>query len=176
MSDRAHIEKSIEAILELRAVVGFLGQKKQKSWWDCSLLDSTGIRFLETTFPRSARAAAFNSTSEAACRIHDMALGKIGLFHLFRFPVFIEEFLQERLAAFSISPAFNAVLDFGSAMERLKQIAGVEIKAPSGPVQVGMEQKILTQTSIHELAAHYLSAFDQGIQCFPYFGTSKTNG
>jgi hypothetical protein len=58
-------------------------------------------------------------------------------------------------------------------MDALKKLSDAVVKAPSGPVQVGVERKILTSTAIHEVAAHYHSAFDNGIRCFPYFAPEK---
>ena len=57
-----------------------------------------------------------------------------------------------------------------TAMESLKILADTHIKAPEGPVQVGVQRRLLTSTAIKELAAHYHSAFTDGIRCFPYFG------
>jgi len=34
--------------------------------------------------------------------------------------------------------------------------------------------RILTNTGIRELAAHYHSAFQDGIRCYPYFAPEKT--
>ena len=70
--------QTIDQFISLRLAVGYLGQNKNTGWWECNFLDSTGLRFLETTFPRTAYAAAFRSTTEAACMVHDQALGRIG--------------------------------------------------------------------------------------------------
>ena len=48
----------IDQLALLRLVVGYLGQHKLSGWWDCDFLDATGLRFLETVFPRTFRAAA----------------------------------------------------------------------------------------------------------------------
>ncbi|MDR2550151.1 MAG: BrxE family protein [Desulfobulbus sp.] len=39
----------------LRLVVAYFGQANQAGRWDCDFLDATGLRFLETIFPRTAR-------------------------------------------------------------------------------------------------------------------------
>lgn len=54
-------------------------------------------------------------------------------------------------------------------MKELAMMAGHMIDAPEGPVQVGVEKKILTETSLKELAAHYHSAFSKEVRCYPYF-------
>jgi hypothetical protein len=58
-------------LIKLRLLVGFLGEKRQATWWDCGFLDATGRRFLETTFPRTSFFAALHSTAEAARLLHD---------------------------------------------------------------------------------------------------------
>jgi hypothetical protein len=81
-------------LVEMRLLVGFLGQRKNGNWWNCDFLDPIGIRFLEATFPRTARKAALRSTCEAALRVHDQALGRIGTYHLFRLPAQLELVLE----------------------------------------------------------------------------------
>jgi hypothetical protein len=162
-----------EQILLLRLLVGYLGQRKQYGWWDCDFLDSTGLRFLETTFPRTAWAAALRSTSEAACIVHDQALGRIGSYHLFRFPPVLEDQIEHSCDKLNWAEVSGHIGSRDMAMEALKSLASNFIKAPPGPVQVGVEKRILTNNAIRELAAHYHSAFQDGIRCFPYFAPEK---
>lgn len=160
-------ESILQSMSRLRIIVGYLGSKMLGNWWDCSLLDATGLNFLLNTFPRSAHFAAIATTVESAQRFHDEALGKIGTYHLFRLPTRFEERVWERNTTDWIPDSKTA------AMDALAEFADTTIVAPHGPVQVGTENKILTDTSIKELAAHYHSAFSQGIKCFPYFSKNK---
>lgn len=163
----------IDQFAQLRLVVGYLGERKQSGWWDCDLLDATGSRFLENIFPRTARAAALRTTTEAACKVHDQALGRVGSYHLFRLPAALEDHLEHELAKMDWTEASKFIESREAAMDALKQLADAVIKAPAGPVQVGVERKILSATAINELAAHYHSAFQDGIRCFPYFAQEK---
>lgn len=165
--------KIIEQIVLLRLIVGYLGQRRQVEWWDCEFLSATGVRFLEATFPRTAWAAALRSTTEAACMIHDQALGRVGNFHLFRLPPVLEDQLEHVVDKMDWAEARKQVESRDIAMDALKQMADALIKAPTGPVQVGVAHRILTPTAIQELAAHYYSAFQDGIRCFPYFAPEK---
>jgi len=165
--------KIINQIALLRLAVGYLGQRKQSGWWDCDFLDATGIRFPEATFPRTAWAAALRSTTEAACIVHDQALGRVGNSHLFRLPPALEDQLEHALERMDWTEACKLIESRTTAMDVLKRIADAVIKAPIGPVQVGVAHRILTPTAIHELAAHYHSAFQDGIRCFPYFAPEK---
>jgi len=165
--------EAIKKFIQLRLVVGYLGERKQSGWWDCDLLDATGSRFLENIFPRTARTAALRSTTEAACKVHDQALGRVGSYHLFRLPPALEDHLEHDVAKMDWTEASKFIETRGAAMTSLKQVADAVVKAPSGPVQVGVERRILTSTAVHELAAHYHSAFQDGIRCFPYFAPEK---
>ena len=172
-SDSGKSAPIIDQIITLRLAVGYLGQRKQAGWWDCEFLDVTGIRFLEATFPRTAWAAALRSTTEAACIVHDQALGRVGNSHLFRLPPALEDQLEHALERIDWTAACKQIESRDVAMGLLKRIADAVIKAPTGPVQVGMTHRILTLTALHELAAHYHSAFQDGIRCFPYFAPEK---
>ena len=159
----------------LRLAVGFLGQRKQCGWWDCDFLDPTGLRFLEMTFPRTAHKAALRSTIEAAAGIHDQALGRIGSYHLFRFPVAMTDGLESAIDNLNWDITSLTIQSRDSAMAELKRLADTLVKAPEGPVQVGEESRMLTTTAVQEVAAHYYSAFHDGIRCFPYF-SAQTRG
>lgn len=164
---------ALHQFIQLRLAAGFLGQGNQSKWWECNFLDATGLRFLETTFPRTARAAALRSTVEAACIVHDKALGRIGSFHLFRLPPSLEDQLEHVAGTMDWNECFKEIETRETALSVLRQLADALIKAPEGPVQVGVESRILTTTAIREIAAHYYSAFQDEIRCFPYFASEK---
>jgi hypothetical protein len=163
----------IEQFISLRLVIGFLGEKKQRAWWDCAFLNSVGIRFLSETFPRTARAAALRSTTEAARLSHDAAIGRLGTFHLFRLPTELEDRIEAELDRLDLSDQQFSISSMEEALDRLKSFVKNPLSAPQGPVQVGVEPKILTANSVAELAAHYHSAFSNGFFCFPYFVAHK---
>jgi hypothetical protein len=87
-------QKRIEQYAVLRILVGFLGEKDQFNWWDCSFLNATGRKFVAIDYPRSSLAAAANAATEAARRVHDARIGKGGVFHLFRLPHAMEQKLR----------------------------------------------------------------------------------
>ncbi len=151
----------------LRWLVAFLGSGKNAAWWDCLFMTETGVKFLANPFPRSAAAAVLHATTEAAQRVHDEALGKIGCHHLFRLPLPIEDRLLEVRAEDSAIPAYQHALD------ELAGMADAAINAPDGPVRIGSEKKILTEASLRALAGHYHSAFTRGIRCYPYFSAES---
>jgi hypothetical protein len=162
-------QKPALKLIKLRLLVGFLGEKRQANWWDCGFLDATGRRFLETTFPRTAFFAALRSTAEAARLLHDKRIGRVGVFHLFRLPVDTEDALEAHIADLPNEEALSWVSSCETALEELGRMDETRVSAPPGPVQVGVEKKILVPSSISDLAAHYHSAFEGNFQCFPYF-------
>lgn len=163
----------IDQVVVLRLLVGYLGQGKQSSWWDCNFLDATGQRFLETTFPRTAKQAALRATADAACLTHDKALGRIGCYHLFRLPPALEDLVETGYNRIDWTLAFKDIASRESAFTKIESLDTANINAPVGPVQVGFSNKILTSTAIGELAAHYNSAFKDDVQCFPYFAEDR---
>lgn len=176
MPSRPKSDLYLENLLQLRVLVGFLGQKNLKDWWDTGLMETTGVRFLETLFPRTAHLAALNSTVEAACHTHDEAIGRIGLFHLFRLPIALEDRISAVAKGVDGSTVLRSCEDADSAMDQLKGFVVSGVSASEGPVQIGVESQILRKSSIEELAAHYHSAFETNVHCYPYFGPSKSNG
>ena len=156
-------------ILKLRLLVGFLGEKRQDNWWDCSFLAPTGQRFLQTTFPRTAVEAAFRSTTQAARSLHDSRIGRVGVFHLFRLPVEKEDILESLVKEIRSFDVPKLIASTETALAELGSLAKTKLAAPTGPVQVGVPKAIFTPTAISEMAAHYHSAFAGGFQCFPYF-------
>lgn len=166
------INRPVNNIIRLRLLVGFLGEKRQAGWWDSRFLDSTGGQFLSAAFPRTFLVAGIRSATEAARLVHDSQIGRVGIFHLFRLPVDIEDRLEVHLAEVANSWAKPALSDRDNALIELRQFAECRISAPKGPVQIGVPGKILTTASVSELAAHYESAFSNSFQCFPYFAPS----
>jgi hypothetical protein len=158
--------QTVTAYAHLRALVAFLGSGPQNAWWDCNFMSDVGIRFLANPFPRSAAAAAINSTMEAARRLHDQELGRKNCYHLFRLPAGNEDLIC------NINGGDITSWTKETALDALDGLAEARVVAPQGPVQIGIAKRILTATSVQELAAHYHSAFSQGIRCFPYFSES----
>jgi hypothetical protein len=165
----------INQIIRLRLVVGLLGEKRHANWWDSEFLGPIGARFLSSTFPRTFLIAGIRSTTEAARLLHDAQIGRVGVFHLFRLPIDIEDKLEVQLSETVNGWKVPPPSDREGAQLELRKFNEIRISAPRGPVQIGIPGKILTATSLSELAAHYDSAFSSGFQCFPYFAPT-TNG
>ena len=159
----------IAPLIQLRLLVAFLGEKKQFAWWDTSFLDATGRGFLERPFPRTAAHAALRSATEAAGRAHDAAIGRVGVFHLFRLPIEQEESLDLRLTSVTETELVSLLGSQADALAYLEALAGKGIAPVTGPVKLGQEKNIGTPASANQLAASYMAAFKAGVQTFPYF-------
>lgn len=153
----------------LRALVAYLGEKHCSGWWDTAFLDATGRRYLELNFPRSAAAAGVAAAGTAAKRLHDSRIGRSRVYHLFRFPYEVEERVHSELLQTDQEELWSQLKDKATALERLRSLAESTLDAPEGPVQVGTQEHITTPKGVAELARHYLSAFERGIVCLPYF-------
>ena len=94
------------------------------------------VAFLETVFPCTARAAALRSTTEAACIVHDKALGRVGNYHLFRLPPDLEDRLENDIDEIDWTESGKQIDSRESAMAALKQLADAVVKAPSGPFRL----------------------------------------
>ena len=87
---RARNSDPFKALLTIRVLVAFLGEKDQFGWWRTRFLGIMGDRFLAFTFPRSVFAAGVTAASEAGKAFHDQRIGKGSVFHLFRLPQTLE--------------------------------------------------------------------------------------
>jgi hypothetical protein len=88
--------------LRLRALVLLLGETAVPVWWKTEFMNETGFRFLERLYPRTYYRAAVHAAGKAACEALDKAVGRAGLYHLFRLP----ESLETELHTFT--PSDNA--------------------------------------------------------------------
>jgi hypothetical protein len=168
--DNARIIAS--SILNLRILVLALGELSEPPWWRSRYLSETGLRFLERIYPRSALSAAINSTGSAACRIHDIAIGKRGAFHIFRLPNNLEREVNHLLS--SRDDSWIGISNLLGDAEKLKKRL-LEISLPCnsydwiGPHRIGAAEDALKAKSYQIMAASYFNAFEKGHQAFPYF-------
>ena len=159
----------MQEFLALRAIVGYLGEKKQFNWWDTDFLSETGLEFLSINFPRSSFSAGVNSVTTAARRLHDERIGKGGVYHLFRLPSSAEETLHNKLLQMDAAEIKGMISDKDTALENIETMLSNRATVPEGPVQIGRLKNIMSNFAVSELAMHYFDAFKSGKKCFPYF-------
>ena len=156
-------------LLQLRMVVGFLGERNQFAWWPTTFFDTTSRSFLEPVFVKTTAQARYHGVVEAARRIHDERLS-VGSFHLFRLP---EEMEQDLFATvkWEAATGSNSMVPSSrdGALQTLHSLAGSIGSTPSeGPMLVGSIEDIDKPETIMAIAGTYLKSFIDGTQAFPY--------
>ena len=160
-----------QQLIQLRTIVGYLGEKDQYDWWDTNFLSPTGLQFLSINFPRSSFSAGVNSVTTAAMRLHDERIGKGGVYHLFRLPSAVEETIHGELLQMDPAEIKEMISNKDTALKSIEILLSTKATVPEGPVQVGRLKNIMTRFAVSELAMHYYDAFKNGKHCFPYFTT-----
>jgi hypothetical protein len=162
----------------LRALVLALGESVPSPWWKTSFMSETGLRFLERLYPRSFFHAAVHAAGKAACDIHDRAVGRIGVYHLFRLPESLEAEVHAILPSQDedFFTRFRARL--GKPAELLEMLmtlgagdAGQD--AGPGPRRIGAVADLMTLPTFSRTASFYYGAFSRGKPGFPYFSAEK---
>jgi hypothetical protein len=159
---------SAKKIVELRVLIGYLGEKNQANWWGSDFLSNTASTFLSPIFNRSLFLAQYQGATAAAAKVHDEAIGVGRIYHLFRFPIGIEQASADALNDATFVQALQARLaNRELALARLAELAGKAELAASGPVSLGQMSQDL-KAELQRAAGFYCAAFTSGIQTFPY--------
>lgn len=157
--------------LRLRAIVLALGEDPAVQWWRTQFFSAAGLRLLARIYPRTQWPAAVESASVAARTIHDQAIGRGQVYHLFRLP----DHIEREIAASSgqagplweeLTPALGNKDVLGAL---LKKVAATGDKPQVGPFCIGKVKDINRSESSKRAAALYAAAFDAGQKVFPYF-------
>ena len=164
-------KESINNLVLLRLIVGYLGEKDQLNWWPSTFLKESTKKMLEYTFPRTATLAQYEGVSASAAKVHDERIGVGETFHLFRLPEYLEKSLVNHYQTKTDDIDFTVALNSkDEALEALTTLAGGASLADEGPVNVGAINDSDWALSINKIASSYLTAFTRGKQAFPYFG------
>lgn len=141
-------------------------------------MNETGLRFLERLYPRTFFRAAVHSAGKAACEVHDQAVGRVGVYHLFRLPEVLEADIHTIPQAQddSFFRQFREALDQKDRlMEMLNDLSSVENKKKltPGPQRIGTYIDLKTRKAFYETASVYMDAFGKGKPSFPYFAKEE---
>jgi len=156
----------MQRILEIRYLVGFLGEKAQCNWWPTSFYEASSIRFLEPIFTRTAPLAQYHGVVEAARRFHDENLN-VGSYHLFRLPEETEQDLHaiaQSEAAKIFAP--NLIADQETALNALTGNGHVDDAV--GPVLAGRIGDLHETALLDKITAIYRQALSSNTPAFPY--------
>lgn len=155
-------------LLELRLLVGYLGERANYGWWATSFFEPSSRVFLAPVFAKTAELAQYHGVVEAARQVHDEHLS-VGSYHLFRCP----EEIEEDLHALMGTPAgVQIVAEVGQGQEattaRLEQMAARTTEA-QGPILLGRIDEIRSHELLRAAAGHYARAFNRGVRTYPYW-------
>ncbi len=159
-----------EQIVALRLAVGLLGEQEQSAWWPSSFLGPHAQTFLNPIFGGKTRMAQYNGVTEAACLVHDERIGVGRVFHLYRLPEMIEQWIANAFQEGSLPEDVTRCFNSAEAAESiLTGLAKGQTAAKPGPVRLGGADMINSPDGVALLAATYRAAFQTGIKCYPYF-------
>jgi hypothetical protein len=162
------INTKIHDLLELRLLIGFLGERAQFGWWPTSFYEQSSRLFLEPVFSKTSRLAQYHGVMEAARLLHDEHLS-VGSYHLFRLP----EELEQDIHALMQSPNGENLTTRSpqtkeDALNAMAVLAPNAAKLAEGPKLIGGINDIDSPNAIQLFAAAYLSAFQQNLKTYPY--------
>lgn len=158
----------LEALLELRSLVGFLGERTQFAWWPTSFFGDYSLRSLEFVTPKTSRLAQYHGVVEAARKLHDEHLN-VGSYHLFRLPEEVEQDLHAMMqSSIGTELAKQVLMDKDAVLAALKAVAGANTSAAVGPTAVGNIAQLSTGETLKSIAGAYVAAFSQNAKTYPY--------
>lgn len=165
------MELSLLATLaQLRAAVGFLGERDQHGWWQSTFLSAGSKPFLAPVFGRTLALAQCAGVTQAAALVHDERIGVGRVFHLFRLPEDMEQGIHRALrdpkVAQQIAPI---VVSQDAALAYLQSEARSTTGAGVGPTRVGEASELRERKPWRAVAAQYAHAFATQAQVYPYF-------
>lgn len=159
----------LSEIIQLRRIVGFLGEKEQFGWWQSSFYSPVSTAFLYPIFTRTQSLAQLNGVARAAALVHDEFIGVGAVYHLFRLPEGMEQRIVREMQT---RHAPEAPLAQAEALAWLREQAGETPVATIGPVRIGRIADLRDPASWAKVAALYLYVFESGERIYPYFQDS----
>lgn len=157
----------INKLIQLRTIIGFLGERTQFNWWDTQFLGETAFGYLELNFPRTRFSAALQSVSEAAKRVHDERIGKGKVNHLFRMTAHYEYQIANYLRITSEDKFLKFLENKEIALGCLPGFINGESPTNQGPIRINGDS-FFTVKGLDNVAAYYSHAFASNIKSFPY--------
>lgn len=159
----------IKLLVELRLLVGFLGEKAQENWWGSNFLGTSSEAFLAPVFSRSTMLARYHGVCEAAMLVHDEHIGVGANYHLYRMPDSAERAAAKALTDTGFQQQMSDVLGSSeAAQKRLGELAATDTNKVEGPVVLGSYADADLNQQLRQAASHYSRAFKEGYKCFPY--------
>ena len=162
------MQSYLPTILQLRLLVGFLGERNQYGWWPTSFFGDYSIRSLEFVAPKTASLAQYHGTVEAARRLHDEHLS-VGSYHLFRLPEEVEQDLHTLVLTTQGAAVIGELpKDKETALATLAKMANPGAATAEGPVSLGSISSLSNQETARSIAGVYVKALSANVKAYPY--------
>jgi hypothetical protein len=158
----------LATILQLRLLVGFLGERNQHGWWPTSFFGDYSMRSLEFVAPKTASLAQYHGAVEAARRLHDEHLS-VGSYHLFRLPEEVEQDLHALVQSAQGAAVIRELpKDNETALASLAKMANAAVAAAEGPVSMGSISALSEPDTARAIAGVYVKALSANVKAYPY--------
>ena len=158
----------LSTVLQMRSLVGFLGERPQFAWWATSFFGDYSLRSLEFVTPKTSLLAQYHGVVEAARKLHDEHLN-VGSYHLFRLPEEVKQDLHAMMqSSVGTELAKQLPQDKDAALAALKILAGAIPSAAVGPTAVGNIDQLSAGEALESIAGAYVCAFSQNAKTYPY--------
>jgi len=159
----------VTLIVELRLLVGFLGEKSQCNWWGSNFIGTSSEAFLAPVFSRTTMLARYHGVCESAMLVHDEHIGVGANYHLYRMPDSAERAAAKALTDTDFQQQLSEILmNSEVAKTRLGELSITDINRVEGPVVLGSYADTDLKQMLSQCASYYLRAFQDGYKCFPY--------
>jgi hypothetical protein len=156
-------------IYEARLVIGYLGEKNQKAWWDCNFLSASSKAFLAPVFPKTMTLAQYHGVCKAAAIVHDDHIGIGKHYHLYRLPDSIERHISRLFPQDEIIKKISSFLKSQDSALRYLEERSITIQSAEGPVVLGEYSDSGLSKLLPRTIAYYYSAFTEDRKVFPFY-------
>lgn len=158
----------LATLLQMRILIGFLGERGQYAWWPTAFYEPSSKLFLDPVFAKTSLLARYHGVLEAARRSHDEHLS-VGSYHLFRLPEEVEQDLHAAAqSTVGEELTSRATLSKEAALDALEGLGATGGAFSEGPTAVGGIRDLESSGILTRIAAAYLSAFRQNARTYPY--------
>lgn len=169
MNEQTEHDQRLQALLRMRTLVAFLGERAQHNWWSSMFMSAAGAPVLAHPFPRTVHLAQYHGAVEAARKTHDELIGVGQVLHLFRAPDEVEQDLHAMVLQGAPSALAPVVLTREAALAQLIEMGSPPSSPIVGPVLVGEPSELLVNDAVQKTAGIYAAAFTSGQRAYPYF-------
>ncbi|MCA7902615.1 BrxE family protein [Burkholderia cepacia] len=155
-------------LLQMRLLIGFLGERTQFAWWPTAFYEASSRLFLEPVFSKTAGLAQYHGILEAARRLHDEHLS-VGSYHLFRLPEEVEQDIHTLVQDGESATLAGQILhNKDLALGALKNMTSATPTTGEGPLALGKVNELDADDVLTAIAGTYWSAFTRNVRVYPY--------